>query len=369
MNKISIVSIYGNNNFGNKLQNYAIQEKCNQLKFNAEILKNTSKKNTYKINDLFFKFLKESKSFIFENILKKNYRNINFYIFEKEYLNNSKFFGYAYLDNRYLYNNYDYFIVGSDQVWNPNFGLKGALAFLDFAKNKKKIAFSASFGVDNISEHLKEDYIKGLNNLDYISVREEAGKDIVEELTGRKDVEVLVDPTMLLTKNEWKKIAKKPKNLNEEKYILNYFLGNLSDTRKDQINKLAKKNGYKVINILDKKDPFYNSGPSEFVYLEEHAELICTDSFHSCVFAILMDTPFVVFDREDKLENMSSRIDTLLKKFKLNDRKYMGNISSKNINHDYKEAYEILEKEREKADKFLKKALNYNQKKGDIDEC
>ena len=168
---------------------------------------------------------------------------------------------------------------------------------------------------------------------------------------------------MLLSAAEWNKIAKKPKQIDKtksKKYILNYFLGELSDKRRKQIEQIAKENNCFIINILDKNSPCYTSGPSEFLWLEKNAFLVCTDSFHSSVFAILFNTPFIVFNREEKnVDNMNSRIDTLLSKFKLEDRRYNGKkITKENLKHNYTEAYKILEKERKKSEEFLKKALD-----------
>ena len=143
------------------------------------------------------------------------------------------------------------------------------------------------------------------------------------------------------------------------KYILNYFLGELSEERKKEIDRIAKENNCEVINILDKKSPFYQTGPSEFLWLEKNAFLICTDSFHSSVFAILYNRPFIVFDREGNGQGKNSRIETLISKFKLKNREYNGkNITQENLEHDYTEAYKILEEERKKSDKFLRKALD-----------
>lgn len=352
--KIGIVSLYGNFNYGNKLQLYAIQETCYKLRYKTEIVRNTNERQSTSSIDKIIQKIKKTIRYV---IPKTTYKNNNFKDFENN-LNLTYRYYYPNDNNKILSKKYDYFIIGSDQVWNPNFGLKGDLCFLEFVKNKNKIAFSASFGVNSIPKELYGLYEKGIKNLDYISVREDAGKKIIEKITGRKDVEVLVDPTMLLTKKEWQKISKKPNNLDDQKYILNYFLGELSTERKKQIDELAFKHGWKIINILDKNDPFYDSGPSEFVYLEEHAELICTDSFHSCVFGILMETPFIVFDREDLHESMNSRIETLLKKFKLEERKYNGEITKKQLNCNYKNTNEILQEERKKSINFLKKALN-----------
>ena len=260
-----------------------------------------------------------------------------------------------------LDNEYDLFVVGSDQVWNPYFGLND-FGLLNFIKdNDKKVSFSASFGVNSIPDELRDKYYNSINKFKYISVREDKGKEIIEELTDRKDVEVLVDPTMLLTSKEWDEIAKKPRQLKSEKYILNYFLGELPKEREEKINRIAKENNCDVINILNKKCPLYESGPSEFLYLEKNAFLICTDSFHSSIFAILYNKPFIIFNRNDKKnQNMNSRIETLVKKFDLEDRVYDGeNITQNYFDYDYTGAYKVLDEERKNDKTLLEIADDY----------
>lgn len=98
------------------------------------------------------------------------------------------------------------------------------------------------------------------------------------------------------------------------------------------------------------------------MWLEKNAFLICTDSFHSSVFAILYNRPFIVFDREGNGQGMNSRIETLISKFKLKNREYNGkNITKENLEHDYTEAYKILDEERKKSDNFLRKALDIEE--------
>lgn len=342
-----ILTLNANNNYGNRLQNYALQE----------YLKKYNKcKTIWIINNkrMFIKDMIKSKFFL----MRKYKRLSNFTLFTQKFIK-PKYI----LSSKRISNRYDKFIVGSDQVWNWSFPEFNNNMFLDFSNYVNNISYSASFGISYVSNEYKENFKKGLNNIKYISVREDRGKEIVEELTGRKDVEVLVDPTMLLTPEEWDKVFNRPKqldNIKEEKYILNYFLGELSDSRRKEIERVANENNCHIINILDKNDPFYTCGPSEFLYLEKHAFLICTDSFHSSVFAILYNRPFIIFDREQKgIENMNSRIETLINKFQLKNRKYNGNnITKENLEHDYSEAYKILEKEREKSKDFLEKALD-----------
>ncbi len=253
-------------------------------------------------------------------------------------------------------------LLGSDQVWNANLGGLREVDLLDFCRNEQKISFSASFGINEIPENKKEFAKSKLQTFKAISVREDAGKQIIEELTNRRDVEVLVDPTMLLTADEWDNVSKKPQQLNElksDKYILNYFLGELPPKWRDEINRIAKENNCEIINILDKTSSFYQTGPSEFLYLEKNAFLVCTDSFHSSVFSIIYDTPFVVFNRQQKgVKSMNSRIDTLLSKFKLEERRFSNEITEDLLKCNYIEAKQILKQEQEKSINFLRKALD-----------
>ena len=344
--KSGIITIIDNNNIGNRLQNYALQE------FLAKYGEVDTIKNIAQLNGkdkILLKFLKYM-------INRRKINNNRTKILEK-FNSNIQFSKNYITPYTQIYKKYDYFITGSDQVWNPSFGRLRDVDLLNFAKPEQRIAFSASFGINELPEKYKNKAKKELERFKAISVREDKGKEIVEELTGRKDVQVLVDPTMLLTAEEWDKVSRKPEQLKEGKYILNYFLGELSEERKKEIDRIAKENGCEVINILDTNSPFYQTGPSEFLYLEKNAFLICTDSFHSCVFAILYNRPFVVFNREGANINMNSRLDTLLKKFKLENRWYNGKITKEQLQADYEEAYKILEVERKKSKEFLKNAI------------
>ena len=354
MKKIGICTINDNNNYGNRLQNYAVQETLKKYCEEVETIHN--QKNVTRS-----KMIKHNIKYGIKKLL--NYKiNLRYDAFRN--FNKNINFSKQYIDEKnipaHLSDQYDSFFTGSDQVWNPTFGRMSDIDFLSFASQEKRNSFSASFGISEIPEDMKQYYTNQLNGLNHISVRENRGKEIIKELTGREDVEVLVDPTMLLTAEQWNAVSKKPKQLKTDKYILNYFLGDLSEERKKEIDRIAKENKCEVINLLDKNSPFYQTGPSEFLYLEKHAFLICTDSFHSCVFAILYNHPFIVFEREDNVKSMNSRIETLLTKFNLENRKFEGKITQQNLKQDYTQAYQILEKERQKADSFLKKALNLN---------
>ena len=352
MKKALIFTLYGNHNYGNKLQNIAVQELLSNYDIDCKtVIFPKLKKNRFKnfikkiIKILIPKYnkilrldkIRKSKFILFDKYIKKiNFKNINL-------------------------EEFNYIFVGSDQVWNPADDLSQQLvSYLNKIEKKPIISISASIAVEKIPEKYIEKYRKQFLKIDYLSTREEEGKKIIIDLTNRKDINVLIDPTMILSRDKWDSYIKKPAMLKNDKFILSYFLGELSDIRKSEIERIAKENNCEIINILDKNSPFYECNPSEFLYLEKNAFLICTDSFHSCVFAILYNRPFVVFDREQNdIPKMNSRIDTLISKFKLKNRKYNGKkITLENLKHDYNETYIILEKERKKFDEFLTNALD-----------
>ena len=355
--RVGIITIL-DDNYGNRLQNYAVQEVLRTMGHDATTIKNSVFYNGKKSFFAIFAWLIACKLRIKKVSVKKKKDNPNRMHNFKEFNKKIKFNRIIYCGH-YKYNTFDYYIAGSDQIWNPYYSRLSEIDVLSFAKPEKRISFAASFGISEIPDEKKQKVEDEISKFKAISVREEAGKRIIEEITGRTDVQVLIDPTMLLSAEDWDRVAKRPKMLHTDKFILNYFLGDISEDKLAEINALAKELDCEVINILDKNSPFYECGPSEFVYLEKQASLICTDSFHSSVFAVLYNRPFIIYERPAKTGmSMYSRIDTLLTKLQLSGRKYNGEqITHENLFHDYTQAYKLLELERKKSYEFLKNAL------------
>lgn len=352
--KVAILTINDYNNYGNRLQNYAVQTSLTKYGYDVETIQNLE--GYWNGNNIFFlkRYIKDFvKRFIRVPLFN---RYFNFKKWNKN-IKLSKIF----IDENHipedLTDKYDYFVTGSDQVWNPTIKRFNGADLLSFAEASKRVSFAASFAIDELPKEFHDKAKREISQFKAISVREDKGKDIVKNVVKRDDAIVLVDPTMLLTEEEWSKVIVKPKNVPKGKYILNYFLGELSEKRKTEINKIAEKYDCEIINILDKNDPYYVSGPGEFLYLEKNAFLICTDSFHSSVFAILFNRPFAIFDRDENITSMNSRIETLLSKFKLEDRKCKGKLTDKMLKHNYEEAYKILEEERKKSKEFIEQSL------------
>lgn len=383
MIKVGVLTINDYTNFGNRLQNYATQEVIKDLGFDVETIINntmhlrTKKKYSYiqRIKNI---IENESYSDIFRKMKLRTYSKINtaeiikankikkekFLSHTKKYIKESDF---VISDENIPHDkllSYDYFIVGSDQVWNPLFERFSHIDFLTFAPNHKRIAYAPSFGISKIPDEFSQRISEWLLGIKSLSIREDAGQKIINELTSR-NAEILIDPTLMLTKEQWLSTAKESKHKPAHNYILTFFLGGYTSKMRKYIQKIAKQNDLEIVNLLDIYDlERYTIDPSEFIDYISSATLIFTDSFHGSVFSILFEKPFIVTDRLGTANSMNSRIDTLLKKFKLESR-YLRNFNDSNylFNIDFSHVPEILEFERGKTINYLYKSLNIKDEK------
>lgn len=366
MNGIITLQNYMAYNFGGTLQSYALcyylnskGYKTNLIYCNANTLFSAIK--LYCFDRFGLKILTNNKKIKFIGKQEKS-RNKNFRDFINENIELKKYHYYGEKTYKKINKRFDKVIVGSDQVWNPYWVLNGLsynTMFLTFLPKEKKVSYAASMGVAEVPKNQKNKIAEALKEFDNISVREEAGAKEIKKIAG-KDAEVLIDPTLLLSKEEWLSVSKKSKIDKNKSYILKYFLGKETNERKESIDKLAKDNSLEVYTLLDKSNSdIYEAGPAEFIDLIANAKLVVTDSFHAIVFSILFEKPFLIMERmDDKNKNMMSRIDTLLSKLHL-EEKLMKNITDKNVfEANYTKAFEHLEIERKKSDKFIKRALN-----------
>lgn len=229
---------------------------------------------------------------------------------------------------------YSAVLTGSDQLWSPA-GLPTNYYNLQFVPEEiRKVSWSSSFGVSDIPWYQKKRTKDYLERIEYISMRENRGSEIVEELTGRK-VPVLMDPVFAFGKDEWNKLI--PDNAVEwDDYIFCYFLGDNPEHRA-AAKELAKETGRKIITLrhMDQYVPTdeafgdaapYDVPPNRFLDILRNASAVCTDSFHGMAFSIIFEKQFVVFNRysEDVRYSKNSRIDSLCSNLGLSDRRYSG---------------------------------------------
>lgn len=326
MKKVGIVTIIDNNNYGNRLQNYAMQLLLADYGFNTETIRFSSNSfyedviEKMKIRMLHVPLVVSLRNFIrkdkylcdtvTEKIKQRKIRsfkrfNKQFIIFHKRCIRVSKI-------HRRLNDYFDYFVVGSDQIWNPNYSFSEFVTYLRFADDNKRIAVAPSFGVDKIPIQKENCIREYLLEFRYVSVREESGRRIVESLTGN-NCDVIMDPTLIVSPEVWKKLIHNVSNKLPKQYVLTYFLGKVSEARMRLIQEFARKQNMKVINMnnLDETE-YYCWGPEMFVKTINDCNYFFTDSFHGCVFSIIFHKQFFVFHREDSQANMFGRIETLL---------------------------------------------------------
>ena len=330
---IHIYTLNGYFNYGNRLQLFALTKSLSKITDSVKIKTYWQKSITQKLKELI-------KYYTPLALLNKKERKL-------------KRFTRKYIGAETSISNADIKIVGSDQVFNPDYIKKHN--YLPLNDGVKTVSYAASIGKSNLSKTESSFLCQKIKQYEKISVREKTAKETLQPLLQEHDIEVVLDPTLLLEKQEYERLEKKPRNLSKkEKYILCYILGN--HDHETIIDIFAKKQGYKTIYFSDKPDSDY--GVEEFLYLIHHAELICTDSFHACVFSFIFERPFVAFRRSGKANYMYTRLQNLINTFKLKNREFNGtNITKENLETDYSEAKKILKKEQEKSLNFLKEAL------------
>lgn len=219
--------------------------------------------------------------------------------------------------------NYDAYIAGSDMLWHWHTDSNGEhfdnTYFLDFVKgNSKKNSYAASFGTESIDSKYEEHYKSMLKDFNNISVREESGIGFIEKFTGKKPL-CHVDPTLLFTMQEWRKIEKKPQ---KDSYILLYEVGSISERMLSYAKKLANEKSKELIILLSEYDPIKSKGifgysPQEFLGWFDNADYVITNSFHGTVFSILYHKQFLVEINSWIKNNRSSE---LMEKLNLSDR-------------------------------------------------
>jgi len=268
---------------------------------------------------------------------------------------------------------YDAYICGSDQIWNPFICKEPGRArndpayFLTFAPKAKRISYAPSIALPSIPDEFREEMTEMLQGISYLSSREKQGAGLIKELTGR-NVAVVLDPTLLLNKNQWNQIAIDPDI--KGPYILCYFLGEGQEYR-DFAKQLNKKTGYRLVVISQKSRDLEawntincsEAGPAEFLGLVKNANCVCTDSYHGTIFSINFEKPFFVFERPSSFgtQSTATRIYSILDLLGLTSRLMKSNmpIPEAPLQIDYTETKTLLEEERAKSLRYLEDALKH----------
>lgn len=375
MKKVAIANRTNLKNYGSVLQAYALCEVINSLGYDCEIIwedGNLSKNYDFRPNKVFStgwkllchpKLMKSTFSSV-KQVQSKIISDETVRLFDNFVDSNvkRKFYSPKLMNKNAVGKMYDKFVCGSDQVWCSTTTYVDPLMYLRFVPEDKRIAYAPSLGRDYIPSYNVRQMRRYINEIPDVSVREYTGQRLIKELTGR-NVPVVVDPTLLLTKNQWDKIKVEPKVSGD--YILCYFLS--TPTRDTQMKLLQYiKNSGKNVIVLNSRLEYFEKdinviypdcGPQEFVGYISKADKVLTDSYHGMLFSIIYRKQFWSIEREYGEFDQSSRQLSVLKMLNITDRYCRAEDPVTQTIIDYELVAKCLEKQINESIQYLKNSL------------
>ena len=370
--KVGVITFHGSHNYGSVLQAYATQETIKKLGCDVEIInfRMESQKRYYSLYPRGYGIWTLGQDLLMLPFHGK--RSIRAQKFE-DFISEMPLSGPEMKNRKELQsvvNRYDVYLTGSDQIWSNRIPeLVGAkedftgVYFFDFADNNKpRIAYASSVGEITYDELIKKK--KWLNKFTSISTREQYGVDLLRRIVD-KDVELVLDPTFLLNKDQWGEKAGRER-LIKEPYVLLYTLHGLKHGLKwgKALTEFGKRKGLKIVAI----SPFFpitatdvrnviDAGPFDFLNLIKNAELIFTDSFHGTAFSINMNKPFYSYVGKNTGDNRKLGI---MRQFGLEGRALESLEDIEKIDEydlDYVNYNKIIDAARDRSCGWLKMAL------------
>lgn len=377
MGKLGIITFYDTDNYGAVLQAYALQSTIQNMGHTAEFVRfydETAKQAAHAsgMRD-YYKILKNSNYNLYGYL--KTYALIQlvaqkFDFFREKYMNVSRIAYYSMEQLQTANQDYMGFVCGSDMIWS-DIGQNMDVFFLQFAQPGTRISYAPSLTGINTSDKKELTKLKKrLEGIDFLSCREKFGVDIITELTGKKAFHAL-DPTLLMTKDMWKKHLQFDTKDRKNKYILCYMFGGAPNSVIRELKTIGKKLNadirYIPMSVKERSYELQNGrtaayGPYEFVELFYNADFVITNSYHGLLFSLIFEKPFVLFHREHNCEWSihEERMNSILSITGLSNR-FLGigeHISNSLLYLDYTSGISSsLGRERKKSLLYLKNAI------------
>lgn len=261
---------------------------------------------------------------------------------------------------------FEAYVCGSDQIWNPShvrYDSAWVFGFLPESESRYRlISYAASLGKDALTERDGRWLKEGVSRFDDVSVREDCSVGDLESM-GIQATQCL-DPTLLVSADEWRSQMVKPDSLLAEKYIFYYPLES-NPLESELLARLKKKTGLKCVALTDSlqrpkhaDEVISGFGPEHFLYLIENAEVVFTNSFHGLVFSMIFGKPLVSFKNTTK----NCRLESLLRLADIQNYQLtsIGGLQDWNIDHARLQmitAYERVQQKKEHSISFLRHAL------------
>lgn len=269
-------------------------------------------------------------------------RRERFADFSKTYLNP------VFVDRRAvstLHGAYARIAIGSDQIWNYDYGVGGTL-FANFTSQSEVVTLSPSVGHESLPSEWVGSYKRWLSGFTEVGTREIEWTKSVGTSKQTPRFTLLVDPTLMYDKDFWGNIAK-PYPEARGKALL-YHLGSLLPDHEEYVRKLTKTHSLGVLHVSDTvAGAAWETNASDFLGMIQEASCVITDSYHGAIFAFLFNKPLVLLERHGFAGAMNTRTRTLTERLRLTKR-YVNELSpTEALSHDYAEGFELLETYRE----------------------
>lgn len=367
--KIGIITWFGGPNYGTNLQAIALQRYLRNCGYHVEIINFSPPEPAQKIKKTFWQRVANQPQKYADKYSNKKYKEEitqKLYKIESEVNKNCVFTENVKDESDYIRicNEFDILIFGSDQIWNPNWYHK--YYYADYPEIKaKKVSYAPSLGVLCINKDQEINIRGSLQSFSSVSVRENQGADIIENITGSRP-QVVMDPTFLLDAQQWEDVLEIPQSPNEG-YVLSMFLTDNSHHWR-AAEKFAKCHHLKHIilpytgfSYMQRGEIKPDIGLRELLSLIKGAQFILTDSFHITVFSIIFGREFYTFMRfkDDGFTSQNTRVINLLELSGLQERMlpYSSCTISEKHNINYDEVTNKLSNEISKSKQYLNEAI------------
>lgn len=373
--KIGILTLPLHTNYGGILQAYALQTVLERMGHEVEVFD-----RTYLLHRSLWR---NTISFVYRLCLRLGRKKVSLFP-QKEYNERQEarrkyvnIFIHKYLNRRELTRydrispvEYDAIVVGSDQVWRKRYIPQQdiRLPFLEFTKNWniKRIAYAASFGIDywDYDEEETKMASKAIRRFDAVSTREQSGVELCREYLSFNDVKRVLDPTMLLDRNDYIKLIEESGYTNDHKGEIMLYVLDYSDEKRKFVSQCEQYMNMKAFETNSKyevkgasMDEIIQPPVEQWLSGFRDSSLIITDSFHACVFSILFHKNFIVIGNKRR---GLTRFQSLLSLFGLEDRMVVDNLElslcDKSI--DWDNVDDILNRMRDESLSFLRQSLS-----------
>ncbi|MGD9570175.1 MAG: polysaccharide pyruvyl transferase family protein [Sedimentibacter sp.] len=358
--KIALITIHSANSYGGILQAYATQTVLSDygnvsiIDYSTPHLQDTMRVVAMpKSGRGLLRFAKNAFRFFPRRRLLAKFKD-----FQGRYFNLTPRMS-SWFDLCKLEDEFDVFVCGSDQIWNPKVTEKFDLAyFLGFINKKKKISYGSSPGSYTFNAEESKELIRHLGGFSFIGVREDDMNEFLSYLLKRKDITTVLDPTLLLSREQWLSSLNVKTDKNCSPYLLVYAL-KIDSHYGGVIKSTADKLGLRIVSIDQEPFPRYpvddylnDVGPIDFINLIANASFVVTDSFHGTAFSINFNVPFVTLPPSTG----RNRVITLLRAVNLTQRLIDVNTDI-DLNLSFAESNILLDLQREKSFSFLDKSL------------